>query len=276
MSETKGSKVAYGNHSSSSNSNPSNNESSDSPLNYEDEAKSVNIANMGMNSEQTDMLLSRSSDIKRQLSQSLQGGGSHQHGGIGKPHSRKNSIVPVKSHGSDENDEDNDDLQGNERKRRDKINEKIQELLSLIPPGYFQESATNNNQTQKTNDSQQSNHEAMVAAAVKSFGTKDGKPNKGQVLTKSLEYIQALQNTIDENNRKEVELKILLKKLELEAENKLSDVPVEVGYTSAERALGEIGVGPLSDDYYKEVLVRSAGISKTTQQKSYLSPGSPK
>lgn len=276
MSETKGFKEAYGNQSSSSNSNPSNNESSDSPLNYEDEAKTINIANMGMNNEQTDMFFSRSSDIKKQLSQSLQGGGSHQHGGIGKPHSRKNSIVPVKSHGSDDNDDDNDDSQGNERKRRDKINEKIQELLSLIPPNYFQESTTNNNQTQKTNDTQLYNHEAMVAAAVKNFGTKDGKPNKGQVLTKSLEYIQALQNTIDENNRKEVELKILLKKLELESQNKSSDVPVNIGYTSAERALGEIGVGPLSDEYFKQVLVRSAGISKTTQPKSSLSPGSPK
>ncbi|CAH6720352.1 retrograde regulation protein 1 [[Candida] jaroonii] len=165
-----------------------------------------------------------SSDIKRQLSQSM--GTS---GGISKPTSRRGSIVP--------NDDDDDD-EGNERKRRDNINEKIQELLTLVPSELF-------NDNNKTED---------IDLQIKNSGTKDGKPNKGQILTKSVEYIQYLQNKIDENNRKEVEMLVKLRYL--------TNGDKTISHTSAEKALGEIGVGPLSQDYFKAVLVGSANANK--------------
>lgn len=179
-------------------------------------------------------LLSRSSDIKKQLSQSFQGGGST--GGIQKPLSRRNSAIHVK------NEDDDEDDQGNERKRRDNINEKIQELLSLVPPVYFQEPAARDEDD----------------GGTKSTGTKDGKPNKGQILTKSVEYIQYLQNLIDENNRKEVELQLKLKSLKMQHEGR-GNAPLSADTTSAELALGEIGVGPHSRKYFEEVLYQSTG-----------------
>ncbi|GMM38838.1 Rtg1 protein [Saccharomycopsis crataegensis] len=112
-----------------------------------------------------------------------------------------------------------------ERKRRDNINDKIQELGTIIPSKFFE-----------------SNKD-------KSSGTKDGKPNKGQVLSKSIEYIEFLQDKIDENNKKEIELLIILKKLE-----ELKKVPDHLKpsktlfrHTSAEVALQNIGVGPLAE-----------------------------
>lgn len=179
-------------------------------------------------------LLSRSSDIKKQLSQSFQGGGVS--GGIQKPLSRRNSAIHIK------NEEDDEDEQGNERKRRDNINEKIQELLSLIPSVYFQEPAAREEED----------------GGTKSTGTKDGKPNKGQILTKSVEYIQYLQNLIDENNRREVELQLKLKTLKLQREGR-ANAPVSADTTSAEIALGEIGVGPHSRKYFEEVLYQATG-----------------
>lgn len=208
--------------------------------------------------ESADKLLSKSGDIKRQLSQSLYGGSgpSSSMGGISKPHSRKNSVIAIKS--DDDNDlDDDDDGQGNERKRRDNINDKIQELLMLIPPEFFQETAP------ATNPSGQYSQEAEITAAVKNSGTKDGKPNKGQILTKSVEYLQYLQNLIDENNRIEVELLAKLRNLQ----GQLSDSQ-SVGHTSAERALGEIGVGPLSESYFKQILVNSASANKSTRRGS--------
>ncbi|CCH44945.1 Transcription factor E3 [Wickerhamomyces ciferrii] len=114
-------------------------------------------------------------------------------------------------------DDDDDTV---ERKRRDNMNDKIQELLTLIPEDFF-------------NDNKD-----------KSSGTKDGKPNKGQILTKGLEYIQNLQNKIDENNRKEVELILKLKNLSLQKGQFVTDI--NLNNTSAEIILGEIGVGPLA------------------------------
>lgn len=180
-------------------------------------------------------LLNRSADIKQQLSQSFLGNSSP---GSQKPQSRRNSAAQIKQ----ENNEDEDDEdQGNERKRRDNINEKIQELLSLIPSGYFQEC---------------NNHEEDESG-IKSTGTKDGKPNKGQILTKSVEYIQSLQNLIDENNRKEVELLLKLQRLKMQQQGK-TNVPVSVGTTSAEVALGGIGVGPQAKGYFHKVLLEAA------------------
>ena len=79
-----------------------------------------------------------------------------------------------------------------------------------------------------------------------------------------MEYLQYLQNLIDENNRKEVELIMRLKTLELKAANRPSEnIPIRIGYTSAEKALGEIGVGPCSEEYFKNVLIKSASTSKS-------------
>lgn len=209
--------------------------------------------------ENVDNFLSKSLDIKKQLSQSFQGGGAGSHGGITKPTSRRNSVMIKSNQGSD--NEDEDENQGNERKRRDNINEKIQELLTLIPAELFQDKETDSN-------TKEEGEEAEIAAAMKNSGTKDGKPNKGQILTKSVEYLQFLQNLIDENNRKEVELIMKLKTLELQLEKRALNVPISVGHTSAERALGKIGVGPLSDGYFKSVLVNSASGSKSGRRGS--------
>ncbi|CUM68395.1 uncharacterized protein PRCAT00006118001 [Priceomyces carsonii] len=212
------------------------NSGSDSPGEYS-ELRSLNVP--------------QSLDVKRQLSQSFQTGSSHGgSAGISKPHSRKNSLMPMKSNSDDEDDDK--DGQGNERKRRDNINDKIQELLTLIPSEYFQE-VPSNTQVANPND-----NDAAIAAAVKNSGTKDGKPNKGQILTKSVEYLQYLQNIIDENNRKEVELRMRLKTSQLKLQNKQATPDqLNIDHTSAEKALGKIGVGPLSDEYFKEILISS-------------------
>lgn len=223
----------------------------------------INIKNEP-GSSQANELLSKSLDIKKQLSQSFQNTGLGPSGGISKPQSRKNSIVPIRSnHASDNEDNDDDDEgQGNERKRRDNINDKIQELLTLIPAELFAETAPTNSPGEN-----QSENDAAIAAAMKNSGTKDGKPNKGQILTKSVEYLQYLQNLIDENNRKEVELVMTLKTLQYKEQGRAANLPINVGHTSAEHALGKIGVGPLSDDYFKLVLVKSAGINKLGQRR---------
>ncbi|CCE87061.1 Piso0_005598 [Millerozyma farinosa CBS 7064] len=227
------------------------------------------IPNINLKGDNSDMYLT--SDIRKSLSQSLQGGGgpNQSHGGVSKPQSRRDSVIAVKSNtasdNEDQDDDDKDDTHGNERKRRDNINEKIQELLTQIPAEFFQEAPVA--PTSQGSSNQQTDHEAAVAAAVRNSGTKDGKPNKGQILTKSVEYLQYLQNLIDEKNREEVELLMKLKKLELKSQNKSTNVPISIGHTSAERSLGKIGVGPLSDDYFKEVLVRSAGTNKAAQRR---------
>ncbi|CAK7896772.1 hypothetical protein CAAN1_04S05512 [[Candida] anglica] len=242
-------------------------DSASPPSNNMSKLQSLNIPNMNIKTESGDKFLSRSLDIKKQLSSSFQGTPSH--GGITKPQSRRNSAYAIKSNdgsedGSDDEEDDNNnngsgnnknknEEQGHERKRRDNINDKIQELLTLVPPEFFQETHPSN----VPQPSNQSEHDAAIAAAVKNSGTKDGKPNKGQILSKSVEYLQYLQNLIDENNRKEVELIMKLKKLQMK-ESGQSNIPINVGHTSAERALGEIGVGPLSDEYFKKVLQSSS------------------
>ena len=178
-------------------------------------------------------------NIKKQLSQSFQGTSS---GGISKPQSRRNSAFHVMS---DQDDED--DGQGHERKRRDHINDRIQELLTLIPPDYFQDSSKDQGTAEEL--------------AARNTGTKDGKPNKGQILSKSVEYIKDLQNLIDENNRMEVQLLVKLRKLEMYEQGKVN-VPVSVGTTSAELALGEIGVGPHSEEYFRKVLKDATGLDR--------------
>ncbi|CCG20783.1 hypothetical protein CORT_0A03950 [Candida orthopsilosis Co 90-125] len=235
--------------------------------------------------ENFDDFLSGSADIKRQLSQSFSGGGGSSgvggssgsggnaahHGGISKPHSRRNSAYIKSQEGSDaedNNDNDDENSQGNERKRRDNINDKIQELLTLIPSEFFE--VKDESKVKKENSpSERSPNDDDVNNTVGKTGTKDGKPNKGQILTKTVEYLQSLQNLIDENNRKEVELIMKLETLKLKQKNNgiINDsIPIRIGYTSAERTLGEIGVGPCSEEYFKDVLVKSANASKSSRK----------
>jgi hypothetical protein len=102
-----------------------------------------------------------------------------------------------------------------ERKRKDNINQKINELLELIPPSFFAD------------------------LGEKNTGTKDGKPNKGQILSKSVDYISWLQNEIDNRNRKEVELQMMINQHKQQSNyNK---------HTVAEEMLAHIGVGPLAE-----------------------------
>ncbi|ODQ58097.1 hypothetical protein WICANDRAFT_21804, partial [Wickerhamomyces anomalus NRRL Y-366-8] len=129
-----------------------------------------------------------------------------------------------------------------ERKRRDNMNEKIQELLTLIPQEFFDDHKD------------------------KSSGTKDGKPNKGQILTKGLEYIQDLQNKIDENNRKEVELILKLKNLSVVKNHQITDM--NLNNTSAEIVLGEIGVGPLAGLVSSSTTVDNTTTMSSVSQKS--------
>ncbi|CAI5757274.1 unnamed protein product [Candida verbasci] len=241
---------------------------------FKDSYNDNSIPNININQQQEnnlDNLLSGSLDIKKQLSQSFS---SHQpqHSthGIYKPHSRRNSTY-VKSHENSDNEEETEENKaeddekdtGNERKRRDNINEKIQELLILIPSEFFDKEPKKSVKKEKSPDDEE-----------KITGTKDGKPNKGQILTKSVEYLQYLQNIIDENNRKEVELIIKLKNLELKVKQnngeQVQNIPIRVGYTSAEKALGKIGVGPCSENYFRNVLVNSANASKSGRRGSTL------
>ena len=131
-----------------------------------------------------------------------------------------------------------------DRKRRDNINEKIQELMRLIPSDFF-------------NDSKEKS------------GTKDGKPNKGQILSKSVDYITWLQQRIDENNRKEVELSIKLRNLEI-ANNVPINRRMNLLHTSAEVGLSKIGVGPLAEQQLERQQKAMA-----TSGKSPNSPASP-
>ncbi|KAH3681988.1 hypothetical protein WICPIJ_007059 [Wickerhamomyces pijperi] len=131
---------------------------------------------------------------------------------------KRKSTSKVKSEGLEDDDEDDDD---DKSKKKDNINEKIQEMLTLVPDTYFTENKD------------------------RSSGTKDGKPNKGQILTKGVEFLQDLQNKIDENNRREVELIWKLKKL-IQVKNQPLDINLQ--NTSAEMILAEIGVGPLASN----------------------------
>ena len=153
-----------------------------------------------------------------------------------------------------------------DRKRRDNINERIQELLTLIPSEYFQEYyATSNNNTSSNSATpsavggvnsgggtgSSNSEDSAVGTTISNFGTpkpkgtgtRDGRPNKGQILTQAVEYINKLQNQVDAKNREEVEYILKLSKLAKIAGVKVTDINLE--NTSAEVELGRIGVGPL-------------------------------
>ncbi|CAL9734438.1 retrograde regulation protein 1 [Monosporozyma servazzii] len=135
-----------------------------------------------------------------------------------------------------------------DRKRRDNINDRIQELLALIPREYFYENSTSATSTTCNNSNGEESVVDTPGSAVgtprsKGTGTKDGKPNKGQILTQAVEYITSLQNQVDSKNREEVEYMLQLSKLAKAAGVTITDINLE--NTSAEVELGHIGVGPL-------------------------------
>lgn len=120
-----------------------------------------------------------------------------------------------------------------ERRRRDNINEKIQELATLVPESMLL--------------APDSYAQGSLNTGVL---TKDGKPNKGTILTKSVEYIRQLQNVIDEQNRREAELQELVQSLQ----RRLGVTVTQFGKTSAELMLAKI-LGPQTETYDEPELV---------------------
>lgn len=100
-------------------------------------------------------------------------------------------------------------VQTQAQRRGDGVNERISQLLALIPPEMFQDLDRNT-------------------------GTRDGRPNKGQVLTRAVEYIVSLQADIDACNRRETQMLQQLQRV---------GTP-----TVAEEMLANIGVGPLAEN----------------------------
>lgn len=109
-----------------------------------------------------------------------------------------------------------------ERRRRDNINEKIQELATLVPDSLLY--AADPLASPTGPGSQASNL------------TKDGKPNKGTILSRSVDYIRNLQAVIDEQNRKELEMRDLVQDMQ----RQLGVEVTNFGPTSAEIALARI------------------------------------
>lgn len=155
----------------------------------------------------------------------------------------------------------------NDKKRRGNINDKIQQLLFMIPPEYFQDYYRRADSVDY--DSNQATPGASIlsgsigAKGNKGTGTKDGKPNKGQILTQAVEYISKLQNQVDARNREEVELILRVKELSRKTGISIDDINLE--NTSAEIALAKIGVGPLAgavDDFDPDVNSRTSNASE--------------
>lgn len=109
-----------------------------------------------------------------------------------------------------------------ERRRRDNINEKIQELATLVPNSLLYASDPLASPT--------------GPGSATSNLTKDGKPNKGTILSRSVDYIRNLQAVIDEQNRKELEMRDLVQDMQ----RKLGIEVTVFGATSAELALAKI------------------------------------
>ncbi|CCF58811.1 hypothetical protein KAFR_0F02140 [Kazachstania africana CBS 2517] len=131
----------------------------------------------------------------------------------------------------------------NDRKRRDNINERIQELLTLIPSEFFADYYNGSAGTDSSGPGTMSDTPGSAAKA-KGTGTKDGKPNKGQILTQAVEYITNLQNQVDIKNREEIELMMKVQSLIKKTGAIIKDINLD--NTSAEVELAKIGVGPLA------------------------------
>lgn len=139
-----------------------------------------------------------------------------------------------------------------DRKRRDNINDRIQQLLTMIPNEFFQDYYKNSSGMDSEYGSGDTPSSATTpkpgtnAAKIKGTGTRDGKPNKGQILTQAVEYIMSLQNEIDSKNREEVELILKVQDLSKITGTIVNDINLE--NTSAEMALAKIGVGSLAGE----------------------------
>lgn len=129
------------------------------------------------------------------------------------------------------------------RKRHDNMTDKIQELLRLIPEEFFHENYGGDSGT-NGNGGATGETPGATTPKLKATGTKDGRPNKGQILTQSVEYITHLQNQVDSNNREEIELMMKVSELAKQTGTIVNDINLE--NTSAEIALANIGVGPLA------------------------------
>jgi hypothetical protein len=98
-----------------------------------------------------------------------------------------------------------------ERRRRDNINEKIKELADLVPAAFL--------------------HAGLDVP-------KDEKPNKGTILSRSVDYIRRLQQVIDKQNQTEKELQEQIRRLQRDHGLK----ETEFKATSAEQTLHDITV----------------------------------
>lgn len=109
-------------------------------------------------------------------------------------------------------------------RRKDTLNEKITELLELLPPALFADTRE------------------------RSTGTKDGRPNKGQVLSKAVDYIGQLQEAVDARNREEVALALALR-AQQQQNGSPADAAQVAQATVAEEMLASVGVGPLAEKW---------------------------
>lgn len=131
-----------------------------------------------------------------------------------------------------------------DRRRRDDINGKIQALCSMIPDEFFQENSGSTGSITTNEQTPVGTPGTPLAGRQRGPGTKDGRPNKGQILTQAVEYVTHLQGLVDQNNRQEVALMLELQKLARDSGVNVTDMDLE--NTSAEVALAKIGVGPLA------------------------------
>lgn len=160
-----------------------------------------------------------------------------------------------------------------DRKRRDNINERIQQLLTMIPNEFFQEYYKNGGDAEYGSGDTSSTatpKPGVNSAKVKSTGTRDGKPNKGQILTQAVEYIMSLQNDIDSHNREEVELILKVQELSNITGTIVNDINLE--NTSAEVALAKIGVGTLAGEVAPEADQSRQGSQQTRQPAAQYTP----
>ncbi|CEP61236.1 Rtg1p LALA0_S02e09802g [Lachancea lanzarotensis] len=144
----------------------------------------------------------------------------------------------------------------NDRRRRDNLNDKMQSLLQVIPEDMFQEYYRRKDSKDFKDIAELDyGHSTPGSGGItgggsgssskpKGTGTKDGKPNKGQILTQAVEYMTRLQAQVDARNREEVELILRVKELSKKTGVALNDINLD--NTSAEIALARIGVGPLA------------------------------
>lgn len=128
------------------------------------------------------------------------------------------------------------------------VTEKIKELYMVMPKEIFDE-----------------NTELSIPGKTKSKGPAEKIPNKGKILCEAVNYISSLQNNVDTVNRKEVEMKNMLRDLFHQMDEKnidYSDIiqsfaskdsnflsSLKSNSTTAEVLLYELmDIGPLSND----------------------------